>query len=244
MKIIQAKAIIYDSLDYQRILQKLERAGRGCYNSVSQGDSEKFVKKLIDRNEVTFLEHVKVSTTIQCSRATHLEMMTHRHRTASSSSQRWIKYTDKKGDRKELTFICPTWINFKLFEEGNTATLFPEAILWVDHCKQCEKAYLDLLSLGKSPQEAREVLPNSTAVDKMWSMNLSAWRYFFEIRTSISRKGKPSPEMTYLANNLLTEFYQKLPVIFEDLYFEMVDQRKKDCLEGLPTSNNIVYTKS
>ena len=44
-------------------------------------------------------------------------------------------------------------------------------------------------------------------------MNMREWRHFFKLRTPISAH----PQMREIANMLLAEFKEKIPVFFDDI---------------------------
>ena len=60
MQAISAYTQIYDDLNGQDILKKIERCGRVCYKSegkITEGSNEKFVKNIIKRGHEAVLEH-------------------------------------------------------------------------------------------------------------------------------------------------------------------------------------------
>ena len=89
-------------------------------------------------------------------------------------------------------------------------------VLWHNSCLQSEKAYLNLLNSGASPQEARSVLPNSLKTEIIMTMNLREWRHFFNLRAE-GIAGKPHPQMLEITIPLLKEFKEYIPVVFDDL---------------------------
>lgn len=77
-----------------------------------------------------------------------------------------------------------------------------------------EDSYLDLISLGLRPQCAREVLPNATKTELNMKANLREWRHFFNLRCSQAAH----PDIRALALDLLKQFHERIPIIFDDLY--------------------------
>ena len=75
---------------------------------------------------------------------------------------------------------------------------------------------MSLLSLGRSPQEARDVLPNSTKTEIVITMNPREWRHFFKLR-ACGASGKPHPQMLEIAVPMLDAFKAKFPELFDDL---------------------------
>ena len=80
---------------------------------------------------------------------------------------------------------------------------------------ESEKAYIKLIELGATPQEARSVLPNSLKTEIIITMNLREWRHFFKLRTS----NAAHPQMREIARPLLDEFKKQIPVIFDDITY-------------------------
>ena len=80
-----------------------------------------------------------------------------------------------------------------------------------------EQAYHYMLSLGAKPEDARKVLPNSTATRIIMKANLREWRHIFALRLG---KGV-YPEMRLLMSKLLEGAKQAIPVVFDDLEVEV-----------------------
>ena len=112
-----------------------------------------------------------------------------RHRTFSVSQQstRYCNFSkDKFGN--EISFIKPYWYN-----SGESVTKAFES-----YCKECESEYMCLIKDGLLPQEAREVLPLSTATKVMYTAFESDWKHFFELRCSPAAH----PDARKLANEI------------------------------------------
>ena len=112
-----------------------------------------------------------------------------RHRTFSVSQQstRYCNFSkDKFGN--EISFIKPYWYN-----SGESVTKVFES-----YCKECESEYMCLIKDGLLPQEAREVLPLSTATKVMYTAFESDWKHFFELRCSPAAH----PDARKLANEI------------------------------------------
>lgn len=79
---------------------------------------------------------------------------------------------------------------------------------WVDSCMRAEKTYNYLISEGRTPQEARSVLPNSLKTEVVMTANLREWRHFLSLRACGST-GKPHPQMLEVAVPLLKELRER-----------------------------------
>lgn len=55
---------------------------------------------------------------------------------------------------------------------------------WRSCMKAAEQDYHHLLRIGCKPQDARKVLPNSTATRIVMKANLRQWRHIFVLRTA------------------------------------------------------------
>ena len=103
-------------------------------------------------------------------------------------------------------------------EYGFTNPIIVDADMdnWVDSCMRAEKTYNYLISEGRTPQEARSVLPNSLKTEVVMTANLREWRHFLSLRACGST-GKPHPQMLEVAVPLLKELRERVPVVFDDL---------------------------
>lgn len=124
---------------------------------------------------------------------------------------------DKFGN--ELTFIIPSWCSNR-----DEAHIVPDKydVDWNDKLIEdfgneqgrlyiglalAENAYLDLLKIGWTPQQARQVLPNAIKTELVMTGLVSDWQHFFRLRTSIlAETGKPHPDASALADPLYKEF--------------------------------------
>lgn len=212
MKIIKPYFIIEDVVDGEKILKNLERAGRTCYKSedkISESSARTFVKKIIEMGHETILEHEKVTVRIICDRGVTHEIVRHRLASYSQESTRYCNYSFDKHDG-QITFIEPCFWN------ANDSLNIAKRKIWSIAMRNTEQAYLELIKLGASPQEARSVLPNSLKTEIVMTANLREWRHFFKLRCS----PKAHPQMREIAIPLLEEFKRLIPVIFDDITFE------------------------
>ena len=90
--------------------------------------------------------------------------------------------------------------------------------------EDAEVAYKYLIEQGKSAQQAREVLPNSTACRIIMKANLREWRHFFALRCAKAAY----PAMRKLAQDMLCKAHDAVPAVFDDLYDEFIERREND----------------
>lgn len=89
--------------------------------------------------------------------------------------------------------------------------------------ENAENVYKQLIGLKKQPQQAREVLPNSTACRIMMKANLREWRHFFSLRCDKTAY----PAMQELAWSVLIQAHNAIPAVFDDLYEEFIERKEE-----------------
>lgn len=192
------------------IMKRLEKIGRVCYKSedkITDDSYEKFLRGIIKRGHESVLEHCSITVKFVCDRGVTHEIVRHRIGAYSQESTRYCNYSgDKFGN--EITVIKPCF-----WKENSTAY-----DMWSASCRNSEVAYFKLLHNGASPQEARSVLPNSLKTEIVVTYNIREWRHFFKLRCSKAAH----PQMREVAIMALKEFYKYMPILFEDIYTEIM----------------------
>jgi len=150
-----------------------------------------------------------------------------RHRTFSVSQQstRYCNFSkDKFGN--EISFIKPYWYN----SDKSVTEVFES------HCKECESEYMCLIKDGLLPQEAREVLPLSTATKVMYTAFESDWKHFFKLRCSPAAH----PDARKLANEIkdVLESKQTYMEVFHNIESMPIEYRKL-----IPKGKNFITPK-
>jgi thymidylate synthase (FAD) len=195
-------------------LETIERAGRTCYKSedkITENSAETFVRMLLRRGHHAMIEHASASYKVICDRGVTHEIVRHRLFSYAQESIRYCNYKDG------VTFIIPCWFP-KEFNEGvyRDADVWAthwqrEIAVWLRHLYACESAYIKLIEQW-SPQQARSVLPNALKTEIVITGNLREWMHFFKLRTDKAAH----PQMQEVANMLLEDIRNRIPVIFED----------------------------
>jgi thymidylate synthase (FAD) len=205
MRIIEPYFEILDTFDGMKMIKNIEKVGRVCYKSedkISEGSAQKFIQNILRNGHESVIEHEKISVRIICDRGVTHEIVRHRVASYSQESTRYCNYCDDKFGH-ELTFIRPIfWLN-------DTKKMD----IWKENMLKIEADYNRLIELGAKPQEARSILPNSLKTELIVTMNLREWRHFFKLRVS----PRAHPQMREVAENILVEFKQRVPVIFDDI---------------------------
>lgn len=211
MKLVKPKVEVLDKLNGTQILKRIEKIARTCYKSedkISEDDSSarKLVTNLINSKHEAMLEFVDITVKFTCSRSIAQEITRHRLASFAMESQRFCAYNkDKFGN--EVTFVLPSWVN-----DNESTELFIQTL------KNTELTYFELLNKGLKAQESREVLPNATKTELNMKCNLREWRHFFNLRCSQAAH----PDIRVLALDLLKQFHDRIPIIFDDLYDKYV----------------------
>ena len=135
-----------------------------------QGYSAEFIRSLIASGHESVIEHVVVTVRIICDRGVSHEWVRHRLGSYSQESTRYCNY----GKAGQVRVIQP----FFFLGEANAE----KYRTWFGAMEFMARAYLRLLELGASPQEARSVLPNSLKTEFVVTFNLREWRHFFRLR--------------------------------------------------------------
>ena len=192
------------------IVKMIEFAARNCYASQDKITEESYltmVPSLIKRGHTAPVEFADMTVDITTSRAVLAEITRHRMSSFCVESQRYIQEA-KTGD---ITFIKPNWYD-ETDEDDKSA-------IWHSSMRMAEIAYKNLINEGAKPEEAREVLPNSTACRIIMKANLREWRHVFDLRCSDAAY----PPMRMLMKDLLAKAHDLIPVVFDDLYEKYIN---------------------
>lgn len=158
--------------------------------------------------EPTKFHEKRITVHFVCDRGVSHEFVRHRVMSFAQESTRYCNYSkDKFGN--ELTFIQPCWLDderLKLYGPYHTIIRdkSPESI-FIANLNNAERDYLDLISLGWKPQEARAILPNSLKTELVVTGFTSDWNHFFDLRAR-GTTGAPHPQAKELAEPLMREF--------------------------------------
>lgn len=166
------------------------------------------------QTDVEIRVHYDISILFTCDRGVTHEIVRHRPASYAQESTRYCNYSNEKFG-SEVTYID---IKGGMELDPKTKNLDAETFMaiyneWLLACEDAELHYNKMLELGASPQIARSVLNNSTKTEICITMNMREWRHFFKLRTPLAAH----PQMREIANPLLAEFKEKIPVFFDDI---------------------------
>ena len=213
MKVVKPSFEILTPMDRESIYKQIELVARTCYKSedkITAESAPKMVKALLSRKHLAMIEHAHVSVKFICDRGVTHEIVRHRVASYAQESTRYCNYSQGKFDG-EITVIEPLF-----FQEGT-----PEHFVWYQSCLEAERAYNTLIRMGRSPQEARSVLPNSLKTEIVVTMNLREWIHFFNLRV-LGTTGAPHPQMREAAFPVLEAFARELPEVFGEMYGDAI----------------------
>ena len=208
MKIIEPSVELVNPASEKTAMLHLELCGRVCYKSedkTTEDSAETFLRNIIKRGHEAVLEHIDVTAKFVCDRGVSHELVRHRLASYCQESTRYCNYSNEKFGRA-ITVIEPSYLRDD-----------PDAyMVWQSACNLAESAYFTLLDLGRTPQEARAVLPNSLKTEVLMTANIREWRHFLKLRCSPAAH----PQMREVALLALEALYKQYPVLFEDIYRE------------------------
>lgn len=207
MKIIEPSVEIITPVDGEEILRHIERVGRVCYKSedkITNKSARKFIEGIIKRGHESIIEHYNITVKFITDRGVSHEIIRHRIASYAQESSRYCNYSKEKFD-KEITVIKPVDLEYD-----------DAYLVWYDNCQYAENAYFSILEKGYKPQVARSVLPTCVKTEIMVTMNLREWRHFIKLRSSKAAH----PDIRILAIDLLNQFKNSIPVLFDDIEVE------------------------
>ena len=210
MNIVDPYARLLDVPDRDsgiKILRKMEWCGRVSHRSEEAQTNDSWERLLtaivLDHGDWSIVEHASVTVDMLVDRGVTHEIVRHRLFSYTQESTRFCNYGKKNGS---ISVIFPP---FDLNDEKQRQA----AQDWKIAVGKAEEEYLEMLSRGVPPQIARSVLPNSLASRIIVTGNLRNWRHFFIMRTT----REAHPQMRQVAIPLLSEFKEKIPLLFDDI---------------------------
>lgn len=155
------------------------------------------------------------------------EFNRHRSHSMAEQSTRYCNYSkDKFGG--EININVPEWItnceklsateqvgNFNMqfinycrsIVDSNGNTNWTDFDVWLFANLAAEFSYMQLIALGRKPQEARAVLPLDVNTELIHTAFLHDWQHFFNLR-ALGTTGAPHPDAKAIAQPLYEVFKQ------------------------------------
>ena len=171
------------------------------------------MRAIVEQNLTKYLKYICSPTRLHSLRTTFnittdigvaRELARHRTHSISEESTRYCNYSKDKFNN-ELTFIKPYSLNdekLKLYEDYHIIIRdkSPESI-FIANLNNVESDYLDLIKLGWTPQQARQILPLSTKVQTIHTAFESDWAEFISLRADAC-SGSVHPNMEVIADRI------------------------------------------
>jgi thymidylate synthase (FAD) len=178
----------------------VEKAARTCYKSEAKmdedTDGEAFTVKMLKSKHMAMVEFAHMVVKFITDRGVSHELVRHRLCSFAQESTRYCNYGSG------VAFIEPT-----TFEEWDQDS----RVVWLEACDRSEARYIKMLQLGRSPQQARSVLPNSTKTEIVVKANMREWLHIFHLRCAPTAH----PDMQALMIPLRDEVCAQFPWLKE-----------------------------
>ena len=137
--------------------------------------------------EPTKYHEKRVSFRFICSRAIANEIVRHRVFSYAQESSRYCNYSKSKFDN-QITYIRPEWLSEdfinNFYEVKDTSEEFLSKITYINALEESENFYKELINAGRTPQEARGVLPLDLKTELVMTGFKSDYNHFLELRCS------------------------------------------------------------
>ena len=191
-------------------MKRIEIAGRNCWRSegkIGINTYRTFIDNLRKRGHESPLEFGEIMYDITTSRDVLAELS--RHRIGIALAVESQRYVNESKDEGGIKFIRPLfYVPFDPhYDYGVPNETYEASRLWDDAMSLAEDEYNRMITLGMKNQDARKVLPNSTACRIMMKVNLRELLHIYALRSSPAAY----PEIRYLMKLIKNETDKVLP---------------------------------
>lgn len=203
-------------------LKDMELAARTCYKSekrITTSSASKLITFLKEKGHGAMLEFGDATVKFVTDRGVTHEIVRHRLCSFAQESTRYVDYSPTKSEGEvEIQFIRPVWTKedligfFYTWDRIKDINSFirKDELEWIEAMKTAEDKYRRMRYLGRAPQDARTVLPNSLKTEIVVKANFREWVHIFNLRTN----PKAHPQMVALMRPVQEEFARRVPEIF------------------------------
>lgn len=164
--------------------------------------TEDNVFKTLTENEKE--NHLYTTFHFICDRGVSHEMVRHRPASFAQESTRYCNYSKEKFGN-EITCIKPSFYDSNWSDD--------EKSLYENSLRQAEANYFMLLDKGKTPQQARGVLPTDLKTEVIMTANDAEWKHFFDLRAD-GVTGAPHPNMEKVAVDAKHLYEKRIKELF------------------------------
>lgn len=140
-----------------------------------------------------------------CDRGVSHELVRHRPCSFGQESTRYCNYTQGKFGG-EITVILPLFFDTGMGTASNSLVYDT----WKHSCEVAERDYFQLLEYGATPQQARDVLPNSLKTEIIMTANETEWQHIVDLR-ALDKTGPAHPQM----KEIMIPWYEELKKLSE-----------------------------
>ena len=177
--------------------ETIESAARTCTQTEVGGDSEGFVKRLVERGHMSPTEFGWADVRLEVDRAIQQELTRHRHFTFNIESTRLVNYL-----KKALRFVT---------KPPEDMDVPPEAVELLENlCVTCAEVYETLIKMGAPRDYARKALPLATASKMRMAGNSRAWMEMITKRVTKAAH----PEIREIACKVADELGKRFKGLF------------------------------
>lgn len=216
MKIIEPSAILIRphegyGITCLRFIEQMARISHKSEDAQTEDSWKRFIETVVlQHGDWSVTEHATATVIFRVDRGITHELVRHRLFSYTQESTRFVN--GRKSYPEGLEFIRPQNIeDIEILSPADDN--YESAFQFRTVCVLAESVYLNLLSQGVRPQEARSVLPNALASTIAMTGNLRSWRWFFLARTT----KEAHPDMRRVTIPLLGEFQRRIPLLYDDI---------------------------
>ena len=203
-----------DYIEGEQIMRHLESAIRTAYKSeekIGPGSAEKILSHILSLKHESTLEHFAMTFRVTTCRGVTHEIV--RHRVGHSFTQESTRYVNY--GKRPPQVVMP----WHLLDRSDEDKAF-----WLKGQRATMGFYQEAIKRGWVPQDARGFLQNDLKTEIVWTMNLRAARHMCSLRVPPSAH----PDMQVIAREICSIWYQKVPLLFQDLQTQIESRYKKE----------------
>ena len=152
---------------------------------VQEIDRQELIK-IMGENKKECSKHIHHTVRFTTDRGISHEIVRHRNCAFAQESTRYVNY----GKKGEIAVIKPEF-------ESEDAKAW-----WLYSCRQAEKAYMDMIDAGVTPQMARSVLPTCLKTELVVTASEEEWQHIIDLRYK-GTTGAPHPQVKELMEIIL-----------------------------------------
>ncbi len=174
--------------EYPEMFEPYNESPNGVCRIITREELINDVAAYCLRKDALLKKHLPHTVIFTCDRGVSHEFVRHRPASFAQESTRYCNYFKEKFGN-EITVIDPCFLNV----DGDE-TEKEKYNLWKESCEAAEKAYLRMLEIGCTAQEARDVLPTSLKTEIAITATEKEWHHIINLRYH-GVTGKPHPQM-------------------------------------------------